>query len=415
MTNTRDEYIAQLNELKFSDDAKTRMAERLAATTPTAAANTGLAPVRDTKVVMLSRTSRTKHAWWKIAAATAAVALAVGAGTSAAVAAGLLPAPSAVFADIFYGAQNKADVVNKIGYPIGASCSSNGVTITAAAAIGDQYSYSIIFDIAKDDGSAFDLAGAETSGTLNPNVRTLLLGASDVDLSIDGMEAASWGFYFYDADESDNAIQMVWQIHSEMTDNESIIGRPAHFHMSKLMRYDYPEQGTDGEINRVTLAEGDWNLDFEMNYEDTSLEIAKNLTTTFTTQDETDLTTGTEGTTQEHSVTVNKAIVSYVGITVEYTVDDVSFDDWNASLEASAGNQAYQIKADTNLWDFPVQLTLTDGTVIDMTSAMRATSGSNDGKVCISAGGTFERIIETSEIASIKLGDNTIDMSTIAK
>ena len=67
-------------------------------------------------------------------------------------AAGLLPEPIDVFSPIFGGAVAQTEIIDKIGHPIGASDSDNGITISADAIMGDQYNAVIVYTISRDDG-----------------------------------------------------------------------------------------------------------------------------------------------------------------------------------------------------------------------------------------------------------------------
>ena len=82
-------------------------------------------------------------------AACLTAALAVGAGAS-----GVLKSAVEVFAPIFGGSAAQTEVIDKIGHPIGAGDTDNGVTITADAIIGDAYNAAIVYTIRRDDGTA---------------------------------------------------------------------------------------------------------------------------------------------------------------------------------------------------------------------------------------------------------------------
>lgn len=81
--------------------------------------------------------------------ATAALALSLG----VAGATGALGSAGDAFAGLFGGGPAETEIIDQIGYPIGASATSNGVTITADAIMGDTYSYAIVYSIRRDDGS----------------------------------------------------------------------------------------------------------------------------------------------------------------------------------------------------------------------------------------------------------------------
>ena len=83
-----------------------------------------------------------------IAAALAAVLMA-GAGAS-----GVLKSAAEAFAPILGGSAAQTEIIDKIGYPIGAGDTDNGVTITADAIIGDAYNACIVYTIRRDDGTS---------------------------------------------------------------------------------------------------------------------------------------------------------------------------------------------------------------------------------------------------------------------
>ena len=58
-----------------------------------------------------------------------------------------------VFASIFGDSPAQTEILDRMGVPIGASDTADGVTITADAIIGDTYSYAVVYSIARDDGT----------------------------------------------------------------------------------------------------------------------------------------------------------------------------------------------------------------------------------------------------------------------
>lgn len=440
MTNPLDSYTDELNALSFSEETKNHMAERIAAAVASGAgakaeAEAKAAPTTATtssteasgapsaaQVLKLPTKRQAKRtagrAWYKVAASVAVAAAVLVGGGTAAVAAGIIPPPSEVFADIFFSSPTKTEVIDKIGYPLDASCTSNGVTVTAEAVIGDAYNYTIVFSVAKDDGSAFDTGNASAAGTLNSNVRFLRLLSRDIRVDIDGVDSSSGSVYFYDQDSDDNAIQLVYQVRNDTNETGSIVGRTARFHMANIVRYGDPDSLTDdgSELEETTIASGEWNIDFELNYEDTSIVFAQGVETTYTTQDETDLTTGKAGATYTHTATINKASVSYVGITVDYTVNDTSYEDWEAAwekrIEENGKTLKGETKTDIRVEEIPITITMKDGTTLECSNEMLSQTISSDsnGLVHVVRGGSFTGIVETDEIASITIGSETFEI-----
>lgn len=80
----------------------------------------------------------------------AALVLSIGAGAT-----GVFKSASDAFAGVF-GPTADTEIIDQIGHPIGASDTSNGVTVTADAILFDGYNYLISYTLEKEDGSAFD-------------------------------------------------------------------------------------------------------------------------------------------------------------------------------------------------------------------------------------------------------------------
>ena len=85
----------------------------------------------------------------------------MGAGAS-----GVLKSAVEVFAPIFGGSAAQTEVIDKIGHPIGAGDTDNGVTITADAIIGDAYNAAIVYTIRRDDGTALLPEGTDAESLL---------------------------------------------------------------------------------------------------------------------------------------------------------------------------------------------------------------------------------------------------------
>ena len=67
---------------------------------------------------------------------------------------GILRSAVEVFSPLFGGAPAQTEIIDKIGYPVGASDTDNGVTVTADAVMGDAYNAVIVYTISRDDGTA---------------------------------------------------------------------------------------------------------------------------------------------------------------------------------------------------------------------------------------------------------------------
>ena len=186
--NSQFEYKDAMHTLRYTDAQKALLAERAAQ----AARQTERHAHRP-----LLRTA--------LIAACLTAALAVTAG-----AAGVLKSAAEAFAPIFGGSAAQTEIIDKIGYPVGASDTDNGVTITADAVLGDRYNAAIVFTITRDDGTALLPAGAEDA--------MLLVRGGGVDLDIlGGTHGGSW---FVDEDPTDDTVQLIQTVSSDVPIND---------------------------------------------------------------------------------------------------------------------------------------------------------------------------------------------------
>ena len=119
----KNSYRDAMDALRFTPEQKEQMVEHLLS-----------APAAG-KVVRPLRPLRFR----RFAAAGAAAALVLSLGVAGAT--GALGSAGEAFAGLFGGGAAETEIIDQIGYPIGASATSNGVTITADAIVGDTYSY----------------------------------------------------------------------------------------------------------------------------------------------------------------------------------------------------------------------------------------------------------------------------------
>lgn len=346
------EYKSELDRLAFTPAQKEDMAARLCA-----------AAQRSADAPKPRRRSRSA-----VIAVAVAACLCVAAGAT-----GAAKLAGDVFAPVF-GAAN-TEIVNKIGHPIGASATDGGVTITADAIIGDAHHYAIVYTIAKADGSAFDF---DTSDTVGDGILPLSFDRQDTELGLmGGAHGSSW---FYDADSSDNAIQF---IEERETDGTLSAGHSA----KAVFRDLYYGSGEDARL----LAQGKWVLRFDLDFEDTSL----------------DLSAGQETTLNGMPLTINRVTLSPLALQVDYTVGSaVQWSDalgGQESAENRAQHQRYQ-------GDLTLLVTMQDGSVLDLTDA--GGSLSPEGNTTHGTkGGVFSRIIDTEQAVSVTVGDIVIPVT----
>lgn len=369
MTSPLDSYTASMDDMRFSDEAKARMVEALREVEKNARPGTAAEVL-----TMPARPARRTHRWARVAAGLA-LALVLGGGGTVAVAVGVLPNPADVLSDVFGGAPAQTELLNEVGRPIGASATSNGVTVTAEAVVGDRSNFTVVYDVEFDDPSVLEGIEPGEDGTL-PLV-------AEATRYVDGVNGGGGGSWFFDADPGDGTIQYAETMGFTTWNGAGIIGRTMRFWMSEIRAYD-------AEGGYTTLVTGDWGLKFEMNYVDTTV----------------DLPAGQETTWQGSDVTVDAVTVSSVGVTVDYTIER-QIGDLGPSGRLSDEAQA---KQDAVL-GLPVTVTFADGTTFDATNANTHAEEQNDGTSAVTKTVTYDRIIATDDILSVIVGDVEIPVS----
>ena len=345
------DYKKEMSELRFTEIQKKALAE--------AAASAARTPAKRRRPVF--RTAL-------IAAAMAAV-LVVGSS-----AAGILPSPAEIFTPLFGGAAAQTEVIDKIGRPIGASDTDNGITITAEAIMGDQYNAVIVYTLTRDDGERFLPEGKSLDET---------------HLMIDGFNGASWvrgctqgGSWFVDEDPEDNRIQLV----ETASSNAVMTKGTANASFEDLQYWN-----TETEQAEL-LYPGKWKLRFEVDYEDCSLHLGGG--ETFSQDD--------------MNFTIDELTISPIAVRVAYTADMAVV--WS---DAPSGRQSEEDARQSQryLENVEVLLTKTDGTVLDLSNAGGSISPDYDTGISLCAKGqVLEEIIPLAELQSISVGGVTYEI-----
>ncbi len=319
------------------------------------------------------RALRFKKRWRLVAAASLAGALLVG-SAGAIAATGTLTTVKGLVDDVFNGAPASTEVIDAIGRPIGASASCNGVTITADAVVGDRWNYIVVFSIARDDGEPFDVTPND-AGTLP------LMFEGPSGTHIDWMNGGGGSILFYDADPNDNAIQMVESISVDTFNSKGIIGNTARVHLENLCVLD----DVDG---LRTLVEGSWDLKFEMNYDDMTIDLPAGFSVDY------------NGLTAD----IESVAVSPVAITVDFTAHDVM--NWQ---DQSDGKMSDHNSAEMDrIMNLPILITLADGTVLDATESGASSQTNDDGTTSVHKGYVFDVLAEPEDIASVSIAGTEV-------
>lgn len=339
-------YKDAMNELRFSPQQKQEMIERLM--TQSARPPRGRAiPLR--RVCALG------------AAAALAGALCLGAAAS-----GVLKPAADAFGAVFGSAPAQTQIIDRIGRPLDARATVDGVTVQADAIIGDTYSYAIVYSVYREDGTPI---------TANPDPNrngALALRFGEWDTDVGHMGGTHGTARFFDEDPADNAIQFV----QLLTADAPLKPGTATVRLTDL------KQGI-GE-DAALLAQGTWELRFDFAFEDSSLELPG----------------GQSFTVNGETAVLNDVSISPLSLRIDYTV--------NAPVQS--GETGSSGAPDRNLAPQPVYLTLTDGSRIDLTGFGGGVRPEGDSTRC-EISGVFDRILPPDTIESITIGEVTLPVN----
>lgn len=376
MTTNSNDYRHALEHISFTDNAKQHMANSIAQSVASSDAATAQSNFNSTrrKPRIARHPVRTVA---RIAAVTAVLAIVIG-GAGTAMATGVLPLPSDMLSDIFDGPASQTEIIDRIGRPVGASCSNNGVTVTADAIMGDKDMVTIAYTLTFDDPAALKKLS-------EPGENGTIAGSVDGNVYVDGEHGGQGQSWLIDKNPNDSSIQYFAQFSVE---SPGLMGRTVRTHINSLV---VPRAGKELPEYKKILT-GPWDLKFQLNYEDTSVTIPAPKSVNFN---------GTKATIQE-------ATVSCVGVSVRYNIDRSIEHDNNSGKMSQ--NMEESMDAVGNI---PLIVTFKDGHVEDATShsgyfANKLDNGTTD----VHKTWPFSQVCDTDKIASVQIGDTVIPMNS---
>lgn len=376
MTTNSNDYRHALEHISFTDNAKQHMANSIAQSVASSDAATAQSNFNGTR--RKSRIARHPvRTVARIAAVTAVLAIVIG-GAGTAMATGVLPLPSDMLSDIFDGPASQTEIIDRIGRPVGASCSNNGVTVTADAIMGDKDMVTIAYTLTFDDPAALKKLS-------EPGENGTIAGSVDGNVYVDGEHGGQGQSWLIDKNPNDSSIQYFAQFSVE---SPGLMGRTVRTHINSLV---VPRAGKELPEYKKILT-GPWDLKFQLNYEDTSVTIPAPKSVNFN---------GTKATIQE-------ATVSCVGVSVRYNIDRSIEHDNNSGKMSQ--NMEESMDAVGNI---PLIVTFKDGHVEDATShsgyfANKLDNGTTD----VHKTWPFSQVCDTDKIASVQIGDTVIPMNS---
>jgi len=350
-----NDYRSQYDRLHFSELEKQAMTDRLLAAHEerTGSRRVGRLPRRGALV-----------------AAAALLVLTVTAGAT-----GALGSAGEVLAGIFGGSAAQTEVIDKIGYPIGASDTDKGVTITAQAILADRYSYAILYTIEREDGQPLLGGLAEERGWAPGNL-PLVFSSQGGTVYTAGPWGGGQGYsWFYDEDPADPAIQYV----EVMT-----LDRPIRPGTARVVFKDLEYFGEEAE-EKVSIAEGKWKLSFDFAYEDLTV----------------DLPAGQRFRLSGMDAVLDEVALSPLSLQVSYTVESEM-----PEIEAESGREPEEMHQTVAQYfdNLELLVELADGTVLDLSDAGGSVH-TEDGRTLCTKGAVFEEIHPLEEIVSVTVGE----------
>lgn len=376
MTTNSNDYRHALEHISFTDNAKQHMANSIAQSVASSDAATAQSNFNGTrrKPRIARHPVRTVA---RIAAVTAVLAIVIG-GAGTAMVTGVLPLPSDMLSDIFDGPASQTEIIDRIGRPVGASCSNNGVTVTADAIMGDKDMVTIAYTLTFDDPAALKKLS-------EPGENGTIAGSVNGNVYVDGEHGGQGQSWLIDKNPNDSSIQYFAQFSVE---SPGLMGRTVRTHINSLV---VPRAGKELPEYKKILT-GPWDLKFQLNYEDTSVTIPAPKSVNFN---------GTKATIQE-------ATVSCVGVSVRYNIDRSIEHDNNS------GKMSQNIEESMDaVGNMPLIVTFKDGHVEDATShsgyfANKLDNGTTD----VHKTWPFSQVCDTDKIASVQIGDTVIPMNS---
>ena len=199
----------------------------------------------------------------------------------------------------------QTEIIDKIGRPIGASCSADGYTLTADAFVGDRNNVAVVYTLTKDDGKAIP------ESVVFEDWETVLLG---------GMTGGGSLIIVRNEDDP-SQIYLIESWHNKAP----VIGR--------LVQASFSNLAMEDNSGNQLLAEGPWEVKYTLRYDDSSVSVPVN-----------DFTV-TDGSGKK--IKIDKMQVSPLGLYLELTIFDPAWQE-------------------PPLRHFDVAVHLTDGTIIEM-------------------------------------------------
>lgn len=357
--NNMNEYINNYDNLSFTAEQKAQIAACAA------------------KEAKASH-HKTNRSFYSLSKIAAVIACLISVLTITAEAAGIPTPLSSILAPIFGGRVAQTEVIDKIGHPIDAKDTDNGITISANAIIGDEYNACIAFTISRDDGTALLPEHMEA----NDLMQCLFL-----DVSFSPVGSYHGHMWYADTTPGDHEVQLVYAISSV----EPLSKGTCTVTISNRPTTDENEEETfaSGDLsytnNKSEMIKGRWKFRFDVDYEDTAVTLGNG--ETFQQDD--------------MNFTIREVRISPIAFSVSYDVDEEVH--WS---NESSGRLPVDDKLQWELFSENVQIVLTkkDGTLLDLSTHSGGSVGAREGFTHCVKSAVFGEVIPLEELESITVG-----------
>ncbi len=348
-------YKDNMNQIKFTEEEKNELIEK----------------------VKVSANSESKQPKSKVRpiVRTALVATLVCTFTVTTFATDVLQSVVDVLSPMFGVTPVQTEIIDKIGRPIAVSETHDGITFSVDAIIGDRNNLCIVYSISglPDDVKYVYFKDNKNGTFMNLVSKMVIKGAGGSSIEQDVIEEKVGTIQYVERMNFDGNINKLKKV-------EAVFVEPYY---------------TNAEGVEVVLSDETWNLEFELDYEDTSEVIKVN-----------------EVFEQEGlTYTVEKITISPLSISVDYTIDGIpEKEDYGFENSAFSVNQRNGQKIYSAL-EFKVNKV--NGEEIDLTYY----SGISYGRKGLSEivkchkQQMFDKIIPLNEIKSITVGELEIEIN----
>lgn len=323
-------------------------------------------------------------------ARVAAIILFLGcAGYIGASAAGYVKPISEVFRFVFHGGEDTAELADSMGHFVGEAQIQDGVKITENAVIGDGSTYATVFDIEKEDGTAFDFAkdmfdenGIFKVGSDGTADKWVQFKSFDEKAPADNYSSSS---YFYDADPTDSSIQMVTIYEFDRAKN----GQSLTQIFTDFELYDVEKD--DASV----IAKGTWEFTYSLNCDDLSKTVFENQDATI------GLLSATQG----------SCVVSPLKYTLQFAISKDDYDTNYKEKDEADENAIGPYALSCDIKSQGIYLNLKNGEKMDMSKSEVHCGFDDDGSGNLVINKLFNKIVPVENIESISIGNQTIKMN----